>query len=300
MKSSEIYFGKVSSCFHLTGQDTQSFLDSQMTVRITDEVGPNLVYGLWLSDRGRILADSWVYVQDSTSCLLWSYHCPSDKMLETLQSHLVADEVQIEEVREEFWFSLKFSDDDASQFLQERPEIEECEDSIQFSKLWLNCRCDGVIASEDIHERFHQVWKENQSSSEIYDFQHPSLAIRHILAKHPRIPADCEKRATPFELNLDTYVDLRKGCFPGREFIAHLKRGGKQNKSLQQLTWSKDSSLPDVPIPIHARKLVAGQITLLAPYDDQMIGLGFMRESYMDRPLHFQNREGDPVPVELR
>lgn len=79
----------------VTGEDTFDFLQSQVTqdLRLLETQG--VAYGLWLSQKGRVLADSLFFKVSNHEFFILSYHCPGVFFLERMESYIVADDVVV-------------------------------------------------------------------------------------------------------------------------------------------------------------------------------------------------------------
>ena len=266
-------------------------------------------YGLWLNESGRILADSYVYAQADNSCLVWSFFCPAELLLETLQRNLVADQVELTDLSSDFEFSLvHVSEDDTGAVL--------CAKLSEF--LGCDHPCNRTVVSKDecfvmggspLSEKdiliigepdFHNRLKENQLSTPVESITGKAFERARIKAGVPAIPADLNHRNLPQEGKFHTAViDYQKGCFPGQEIMAKFRKGGKLNKQIQVFEFESEIPELETPLEVLSGKSVVGNITSLAREGETYVGLGLLRERAVEKPLHIRAISGTEYAIRV-
>src|SRR6185295_15801763 len=83
----------------VTGDDATTFLQGQFTNDLRLLPAAGAVYGLWLTLKGKVLADSFV-IQGQVANEHWigSYFSSSAVIRERLESHVIADDVVLEDM----------------------------------------------------------------------------------------------------------------------------------------------------------------------------------------------------------
>src|SRR5665213_3372624 len=93
------YLYRPAAWLRIAGSDAKSFIQGQFTndIRL---VGPDrAVYGLWLNQKGKVLADSFVAAGDSGDAFwIGSYFSLGETIRRRLEEYLVADEVTVEDL----------------------------------------------------------------------------------------------------------------------------------------------------------------------------------------------------------
>src|SRR5580700_11007492 len=81
----------------VAGPDAFNFLQGQFTndLRILEE--QPAVYGLWLNEKGKVQADSFVLRAEENAFWVGSYFSPAATVCERLKSNLIADDATIED-----------------------------------------------------------------------------------------------------------------------------------------------------------------------------------------------------------
>lgn len=82
-------------CIEVTGPDAAEFLQGQFSNDLSKMVSGEVVYGLWLDRKGKVLADSFVLCRAVDSYLLASVHCAESVVQERLDAYLIMEEVEL-------------------------------------------------------------------------------------------------------------------------------------------------------------------------------------------------------------
>jgi hypothetical protein len=262
--------GKISSFYHLTkpaavlratGPDAFAFLQSQCSVDLRNpEVEEPVTYGLWLDQKGKIQADSFVIQRGPEEFLLMSYDCPAEKVRAHLEAHLIADEVELRDETAQFallhlWFDGKSN---------EIPVLLDKMAEAAGADCWMGRRPRygnawdllGAPAALEVVAESMEKFGASAVDAE---------AVRgiRILTGIPAIPADAGPGDLPQEAGLEREaVSFDKGCYLGQEVMARLKAQGHVNRALWRVMTKGDAPLPagNEPIPLYAGEVVAGEL----------------------------------------
>ena len=98
-----IFRWKPAAWLRITGSDAANFLQGQLSNDINGLAPGGSVYGLWLSLKGKVVADSFV-IRGSTADEFWvgSYFSRSTVIREKLERFIIADDVVIEDETEKW------------------------------------------------------------------------------------------------------------------------------------------------------------------------------------------------------
>jgi folate-binding Fe-S cluster repair protein YgfZ len=110
--SPAIFRWKPAAWLRVTGEDAANFLQGQFTNELRGVPAGGAVYGLWLTLKGKVLADSFV-VRGGMSAggsaaggaeVFWvgSYFSPAAAIRERLEAYVIADDVVIEDLTTEW------------------------------------------------------------------------------------------------------------------------------------------------------------------------------------------------------
>src|SRR6188768_1395883 len=85
-----------SAVLRVYGPDANSYLQGQFTEDLRVKIGES-AYGLWLDQKGKVLADSHVRKLAENDYLVVSFSCKAADLRARLESYLIADEVELED-----------------------------------------------------------------------------------------------------------------------------------------------------------------------------------------------------------
>jgi folate-binding protein YgfZ len=197
----------------VSGPDAFAFLQGQFSndLRALDQAGS--VHGLWLNQKGRVLADSFV-LRAGSSPAYWvgSYFSPAAIVRGRLESHLIADDVQIDD-QSDRWHGLTV-------FGATRPAAASGDEGISFPAR------RGSPAREWM--TLHEPVLPSGTALSAADME-----VRRLTAGLPAVPADIGPGDLPQEGGLEaTAVSFNKGCYLGQEVMARLHAMGTPRRRL--------------------------------------------------------------------
>lgn len=255
--SPSVYFWRPAAWLRVSGPDAFSFLQGQFTNDLARLKTDAVVYGLWLNQKGRVLADSFV-LRGAAEDQFWagSYFSPAALIRERLESHLIADEVMVADETADWWgatimgrdlvartrtvgtgltFPGRRGTDEAVEWLVRRP--------IEFA---------GVRAL---------------SRSE--------MELARIRAAIPSVPADIGPGELPNEGGLETdAISYTKGCYLGQEVMARLKSMGQVRRRLQRVTGA--GAPPECPAKLFQGGQPVGELRSVAADGSGFEGLALL------------------------
>jgi folate-binding protein YgfZ len=222
----------------VSGPDAAGFLQGQFTNDIRQAGSGRAVYGLWLNQKGKVMADSFVLKgKGEEEFWIGSYFSTATTIRGRLEAFIVADDVVVEDVTAawrgvvligagiEAWFAAQPRE---GFLFRGRRSAEESWEWVVPSSSW-----DAVRA-------------ELASLPEISP---PEMERLRIAAGIPAVPSDIGPTDLPNEGHLEaTAISSTKGCYLGQEIMARLKSRGKVRRQLYRV--SGPASPPAVPAPL--------------------------------------------------
>jgi folate-binding protein YgfZ len=218
----------------VTGDDAFTFLQGQFTNELR-QVSGNAVYGLWLDQKGRVLADSHVLGISENEFLICSRHSAAEIIRRRLEAYIVADDVTLADETTATHGLVLFgarSDETIERAVGARP-----------SGSRFICGA-GVIAFAGRQAR-EQNFELIGSAEALRDIQQQlqasgakpaaaaELEFARIAAGIPDVPVDAGPGDLPNEAGLDAMaISYTKGCYLGQEVMARLKNLGQVRRRL--------------------------------------------------------------------
>jgi hypothetical protein len=262
---SGIFWWKPGAWLRVTGPDAATFLQGQFTNDLRALDKQPAVYGLWLTVKGKVVADSFVLrgAQAGEFCI-GSYFSPAATIRERLESHIIADDVVVEDATAE-WNAVSIFEGDS-------PVSTETTGVGGFvfpgrrgaaSAEWIfpNARIEAV--------RTRLAGRRELSVEEV--------ARLRIAAGIPAIPADVGPADLPNEGGLEAdAISYNKGCYLGQEVMARLKSMGQVRRRLLRVRGSA-GAIPSLPAAVFTEARQVGELRSAARIDDnEWIGLAMV------------------------
>lgn len=250
--TSTAFFRWRPACWlRVTGEDAGTFLQGQFTNDLRTLASTRSVYGLWLTVKGKVLADSFVLAGGSPQ-EFWvgSYFSPAAVVRERLESHVIADDVVIAD-ETEHWAGLCVQGEAANALLTEAPR--------------------GTLAFPGRRHRGPAVeWMYPLAAGE------PAWAValrasgrllegeaqerQRIAAGIPAVPADIGPNDLPNEGGLEAdAISYTKGCYLGQEVMARLKSMGQVRRRLVRVRGA-GAEPPACPAPVFTGARQVGEV----------------------------------------
>ena len=233
-----------TACLHVTGEDALSFLQGQVTQELRSAAPAPAAYGLWLNQKGKVLADSFVLREEADSVWIVSFSSSAAVIRERLEAYVIADDVSITDVTDG-WSGVVLGGPEAESWLAREAGgasaagtfIREAGGGFVFC----GRRGDGV-SYEWIAPSFAKALP-----SELVPISAEELERMRIAAGIPRVPTDIGVGDLPNEGGLDAVaVSYTKGCYLGQEVMARLKAMGTVRRRLVRVR-AAGHAAPAVP-----------------------------------------------------
>jgi len=228
MSSVEHFFYE-GSVLEVSGPDAASFLQGQFANDVAGLGVGRVVYGLWLSLKGKILADSFILRRSEDSFLIVCYEKRCPEIAEWLDSRLFMDEVELGEPRTARGASVWRAETLGDAVLSELPPNGGFLESAGVVSFWGRRDSAKVLEAVDLGGAESLFTELSRSSAEIGERELAVAALRSgVYSVGKDILEDL-----PQEVGLDEVgISYAKGCYVGQEVMARLKSMGRSRRSL--------------------------------------------------------------------
>lgn len=241
----------------VTGADAAEFLQGQFTNDLREIASGGAVYGLWLNQKGKVLADSFVVAEGAQTFWVGSYFSAASVIRERLETYIIADDVRVEDMTSEWRGVTVFGADGLApgagmgiSFAGRR--------SAEPHREWLFPAVDEP-----------RVMARVGGMTELTALQ---MEQRRIRARIPAVPADIGPGELPNEGGLESVaISYTKGCYLGQEVIARLKAMGQVRRRLLPVRGS--GAIPALPVELFQGDRRVGELRSAVPEGDGFIGL---------------------------
>jgi hypothetical protein len=247
----------LAACLRVTGEDALTFIQGQFTQELRSPAPHLAAYGLWLNQKGKVLADSFILRENPQQLWVMSFTSPAAVIRERLEAYIIADDVVIEDVTLE-WRGLAFGGKEAPVWFEEQAEGSALPGPGEFVRVG-----DGF------------VFRGRRGMDESWEWLRPATAAapvgltilptealerRRIAAGIPTIPADIGPGDLPNEAGLENVaISYTKGCYLGQEVMARLKAMGQLRRRLVRVAASA-GPVPAVPCALLQGETRVGEL----------------------------------------
>jgi tRNA-modifying protein YgfZ len=208
-----------SAVLRVCGPDANSYLQGQFTQDLRLAAGES-AYGLWLDLKGKVVADSQVLKKGDNEYLVVSFSGKAADLRARLESHLIADEVELEDLTESWAGMLLWGDNAASI----APPVG--------ALAWPSRRA-GPGGRQWLVPAGSAGTIQAALGGKAVVADHAAAERSRLRAAIPAVPVDIGPRDLPNEGGLDDVaISYTKGCYLGQEVMARLKNLGQVRRRL--------------------------------------------------------------------
>lgn len=240
-----------SATFRIRGPDANTFLNGQFTQELRVSPGRS-AYGLWLNQKGKVLADSHVLRLGEQEHLVFAAETDAAALRQRLEDYLIADEVTIDD-ESGAWGAALLWDATAAEWTQLGVSVGSPAGTSEFARVreGFFFRAWGVSAAWA-----WAIWPQSASAewtsqwSRVGQLLSRDEAARaRIAARIPQVPVDIGPEDLPNEGGLDvTAISYTKGCYLGQEVMSRLKNLGQVRRRLHVVRGSGAPPAPKTPL----------------------------------------------------
>lgn len=230
----------------VTGPDAETFLQGQFSNDLRPAKGGGTVYGLWLSHKGKILADSFVIGDGGAGFWLGSLFSPGATLRKHLEDHIIADDVTVEDLGDG-WNGVALVGAGAGAWLESEPRA-----GLVFrGRRALAENWEWVYPTASAGEVAACLAGGKEGSA-------TDLERLRIASGIPAVPADLGPGDLPQEGGLEAAaISHSKGCYLGQEVMARL-RSGRVRRRLVRVEGR--GPIPPLPTPLWQEGRRAGEL----------------------------------------
>jgi len=256
----------------VTGSDRTAFLHNMLSNDIKGLKPLEVRYAVLLTPKGKIISDLFIYAQSD-------YHlmeCASEntlKIIERLNSFIITEDVQLEDVTEQYAL-VSIQGPLAAPSLAKLNK----ETGIQtFHNTRLrNPGVDLLMARSEALRLWEKI-------SGFENFQPVGFSAYEIIRIEDGIPEygkELDESIIPNEAGLENAISYTKGCYPGQEIVARIKYLGGVQKKLCGLT-VEGKDIPEKGSSLLTDNANVGILTsaCYSPDLKSVIGLGYLKAS---------------------
>lgn len=201
-------------------------------------------YGLWLDQKGKVLADSHVLRKADNDFLVVSFSAMAAQLLARLEAYLIADEVELLDQTGDWSGVLLWGESVAAL----KPPV---------GVLTLPSRRAGthsvqwLVPTGQQAEVAAELKKISASESD-----RAAAELARLRAGVPAVPVDIGPRDLPNEGGLeDVAISYTKGCYLGQEVMARLKNLGQVRRRLHLVQGTGAAPAPGTALHQGERKV---------------------------------------------
>ena len=279
------------ACLHVTGEDALSFLQGQFTQELKSSNKAPVAYGLWLNQKGKVLADSFVLREADDNIWVISFSACAQVIRERLENYIIADDVVIEDQTSQ-WSGLAVGGIDAAE--------------------WLARHIGGRLPDVGgfIRTANGFLFRGRRGAGESWEWIRPAGAAfpdglatistevierLRITAGIPAVPTDIGAGDLPNEGGLEVdAISYTKGCYLGQEVMARLKSMGQLRRRLVRVK-AEGMPPPAVPCALLQGEMRVGELrSAVADGAGSFIGLALVTMLRLDPAAPLAPEPGGP------
>ncbi len=201
----------------ITGEDAFPFLQGQFTQDLKPCLkGESFAYGLWLNQKGKVLADSFV-ARRGVEWWCVSLFSAASVIRERLEAYVIADDVTVEDVTSQ-WAGAAFLGEGAAEVVA--------------AKVGVGFVFSGRRGNGPSWEWLYPVGGDAAVEG-LKEVGFSDMERFRIEAGIPAVPRDIGAEDLPNEGGLERdAISYSKGCYLGQEVMARLKTMGQVRRRL--------------------------------------------------------------------
>jgi len=302
MISDSAFFNKQppKAILRVTGEEAFSFLQGQFSNDLRPPTG-SATYGLWLNQKGKVVADSVVLRLAEREFLVFSSHTSAAVIAQRLQEYIVADDVILVDETADTG-GLIIGGTGSGEIVRQLSEI--VPGRAQFVRKGPAVIFHGYRLPAENYELVgpHEImsgWRDQLVAGGLTDGGAGSLERARIAAGIPAVPVDIGPSDLPNEGGLEvSAVSFTKGCFLGQEVMARLKNLGQVRCRLHVV---RGSGLPpQLPATLYQGPNKIGELRSVVPEGNGYIAMAMLAQLNLNRAAGLSLTADGPAEIQLR
>jgi tRNA-modifying protein YgfZ len=291
---------ETSAAFRIEGPDANTYVQGQFTQDIVQrEVTSN--YGLFLNQKGKVLADAWVLRRGTNEFSLVSFSAGAARLRERLEAYLIADEVTITD-ETELWARISVWGDGVAEVVakllgQQAPA----------AGTWLEAKSMKVFRGRlSAAENFELLVSREMAAKLVGELRvfgaseadGATAERERINSGLPAVPTDIGLNDLPNEGGLDEVaISYTKGCYLGQEVMARLKNLGQVRRRLHIVRGPGEPAAPGVMLFQGDKKV--GEVRSVAREGDGFVAMAMLSLVNFDAAVGLNLTPNGPVTLSL-
>ena len=286
-----------SATFRISGPDANTFLSGQFTQEIRGDLGLS-AYGLWLNQKGKVLADSQVLRVGGDEHLVFSEHVPSATLRQRIEDYLIADEVTVAD-ETAAWGAALLTDTDRAGLSALLGEVPAHKRWVRSGEALAFCAWGRTDWFWILFPRAQESQWRERVALHGREVSAAELSRARIVAGIPSVPADIGPDDLPNEGGLDaTAISYTKGCYLGQEVMSRLKNLGQVRRRLHVVRGTGSAPMPRTPLMQQGKRV--GETRSAAPEGDGFVAMAMVSLVNFDASLPVQLGESGPLVEVVR
>lgn len=264
--SEGVFRWKPACWLRVTGEDAFTFLQGQFTNDLGLLSQQAAVYGLWLTLKGKVLADSFL-MKETNSAGFWigSYFSSAAVIRERLESYVIADDVSIEDQTDAWSAATVMTGQNTIP-----AELSGIAGVMFPGRRGKPGDIECVYPAKSGEPAEITAWSRGLPADR------ETMERRRIRAGVPAIPIDLGPSDLPNEAGLDAVaISYTKGCYLGQEVMARLKSMGQVRRRLWRVRGS-GAEWPALPAAVFAGARQVGELRSAAQEGSSWLGLAMV------------------------
>jgi len=289
--SPAVFRWKPAAWLRVTGADAASFLQGQFTNDLRVSAAGS-VYGLWLSLKGKIVADSFVLRgADAEEWWVGSYFSRAAVILARLEGFVIADDVTFTD-ETDAWAGVSVLGAGAAEWLA----------AVRPPGAWVFSGRRGAGKSVEcmfpIAGKEYSPWLDALAARP--EVAAHEMRLRRIMAGIPAVGEDVGETDLPNEAGLELdAISYVKGCYLGQEVMARLKAMGQVRRRLERVRGSESAPPGSLPAPLYAGGRMVGDLrSAVADGAGGWVGLAMLSLLHVAAGTRLALASDDGLPVE--
>ena len=240
--SKGFYRYALAADFLVTDEDAPDFLQSQFTNELRPFELGQATYGLWLSVKGKVIADSVVMCEGAEQFRVISECCAGELITAHMERHIIADDVEIEHGEPGYGFELPAEAVEALGLgCPESGRFLQIEGGILYSTQ------DSIYNMVIYEESAAKLAFEKLTDLGFIEFSASERGLARIDRGRPSVPYEIGAADMPGEGGLERdAISFTKGCYLGQEVVARMHNVGKAQRGL--FVVRGEGAIPDLPL----------------------------------------------------
>jgi len=277
----------------VSGDDTRSWLNGQLTNDVRHTKAGDAVYALAVSVKGKILADVWAFDRGDDRFWLAVPTASVAALLESFDGQIIMEDVEVEADATQHIVALAGprADEVVTRVVDGGGGV------FPTNRLGPGGR-DVVVASDDEATLLALVAAAEEVGGGAVD--EAAWELARVRRGVPRYGLDFDARNYPQEAGLKARaVSFEKGCYLGQEVVCMLESRGKLSKRLVVLSVAGDTP-PDVDANIVAEDgTEIGRVTSSVVDGDSTLAFGYVKAAFAEggRMLAIDDRRAEVTAV---